>query len=72
VQEDNAKRIDKNGISESQSYEYTPNPNGPIRFFRMKNNMWESVYIDADTNRFKKGVGGIVLGHREEYYDFSF
>ena len=72
VQDDDAKRIDTNGISESQDYEYTRNPDGAIRFFRFKNDVWESVYIDPDTNRFKKGVGSVMLGMRQEYYDFSF
>ena len=72
VQDDDAKRIDTNGISESQDYEYTRNPNGAIRYFRLKNDTWESVYIDPDTNRFKKGCGSICFGIREEYYDYSF
>jgi hypothetical protein len=72
VQEDDAKRIDNNGISESQQYEYTPNPDSPIQYFRNKNDSWESVYFDMDTNRFKKGSGSILIGHREKYYDFSF
>jgi hypothetical protein len=38
VQEDDARRIDRNGLSEQQVYEYTPNPNGHRRIFRkMKN-----------------------------------
>ena len=72
VQDDDAKRIDTNGISESQDYEYTRNPNGAIRYFRLKNDTWESVYIDPDTNRFKKGCGSICFGLREKYYDYSF
>ena len=72
LQEDDAKRIDNNGISESQVYEYSRNPNGSITYFRLKDDNWESVYIDPDTNRFKKGVGSVVLGMRQEYYDFSF
>ena len=72
VQEDHAVRIDKNGISESQEYKYARNENGSITYWRLKNDTWENVYIDPDTNRFKKGCGSICFGIREEYYDYSF
>jgi len=74
VQEDNAKRIDNNGISESQEYEYTPNLQGAIYFYKQKepNTRWVKMYLNPETNRLNKTCGGIYLGEREEYYDFSF
>lgn len=41
VQEDIATRIDKNGMSESQTYDYTPNPNGKTVIVTLrKNGRW--------------------------------
>ncbi|UTS52150.1 hypothetical protein [Synechococcus phage BUCT-ZZ01] len=74
VQEDDAKRIDKNGMSESQDYEFTPNPKGRVSHFKQKDDgTWVNVYKDADTNRWKQtGSRGLRLGERDKYYDFSF
>lgn len=57
VQEDNAKRTDKLGMSDSQSYEYEPNPNGIKHRFNARKD-----------GTFK----GLLIGRREEYYDYSF
>ena len=67
VQEDNAKRIDKNGMSELQEYEYTPNPNGrrETLTFR-KNGRWISK------GQSLKGGDGWALGFRRAYHDYSF
>lgn len=62
VQRDFAKRTDKNGMSESQEYEYSPNPNGEIIEFRMTNS---GVYKD------KYGLS-FYPGDRREYYDYNF
>lgn len=61
VQRDNAKRIDNNGMSDSQEYEYTPNENGNIEVVRWSNkyNCW--MWCDK----------AISMG-RHEYYDYSF
>jgi hypothetical protein len=74
VQEDNSVRIDKNGMSESQEYEYSSNPNGQISYFRKvaPYGFWQAVYIKPETGRFNIGSGGIKIGVRDEYYDFSF
>lgn len=65
VQADNAKRIDNNGMSESQTYEYTPNPEGAIRTCRLsKDGNWRMSGGDY------RPV--IMLGRREEYYDYSY
>jgi len=74
VQADDAKRIDDNGLSESQEYEYTPNPKGVIYFYKQKepNTCWTHVYKSAETGRYRQSVGGLFIGKREKYYDFSF
>lgn len=74
VQEDTAVRVDKNGFSECQDYEYSPNPNGRTETFRQDaQGMWERVYKNPETGRWKKSqCGGLRIGHRESYHDFSF
>lgn len=62
-----SKRIDNNGFSESQEYEYTSNTNNPvITLFKTKNGEWrERIGRTLGCNRF-------VIGYAEKYYDFSF
>ena len=43
VREDHFKRTDKNGMSESQSYEYSPNPDARERTFRLTKNGWKEL-----------------------------
>lgn len=73
VQEDIAKRIDANGMSDVQTYEYTRNPEGCERTFRITDNGFVQVYVDKETGRYKKsGTGGLMIGVRDEHYDYSF
>ena len=74
IQQDNAKRSDKNGMSESQEYEYTPNLNGHQTTFRQdENGGWQQVRFNATTKRWSKIEGeGLMIGKRAEYHDFSF
>ena len=65
VQRDVATRTDSNGMSESQSYEYTPNIDGEVETFSLrKNGRWV-----------KKGEAvngtGLMFGVRREYFDYS-
>ena len=48
VQEDKAIRVDKNGMSESQSYEYMADLNGSISYFRKTEpyGFWKKVVIN--------------------------
>jgi hypothetical protein len=66
VQEDHAKRTDKNGMSEDQTYEHTPNPNGRLWWFtQRKNGSWKmGPSRDASAS--------LIIGRRMHYYDFSF
>lgn len=61
LQQDNAKRTDKEGMSECQSYEYTPNPSAPRKTVRLTPKGWKIV-----------GGHRVALGMRERYHDFSF
>jgi hypothetical protein len=74
VQMDNAKRIDGNGFSENQEYEYTPNLEGPIYVFkREKDGRWSECSKNTVTGRWNKRDGhGLRVGVRESYHDFSF
>ena len=66
VQGDHARRTDSNGMSEMQSYEYTPNPDAPRQTF---------VFAKLPDGRLRKQLGkgpGLALGRRETYHDFSF
>ena len=62
VQLDLPKRVDTNGMCESQKYTFTPNPEGQIDIFKekkdgvLRNNCSQTLHV----------------GHRDEYYDFSF
>lgn len=75
VQEDTAKRIDNNGMSESQKYEFSPNPDGTKWYFRRnkKTGRWNRIVFNEKTSRWNKHeYGGLTVGMRSEYYDFSF
>ena len=67
VQEDIAIRIDKNGMSESQEYQYKENPNGSIQAFSFRK---DGTYRTVGS----KGKTGnrLSIGFRNEFYDFSF
>lgn len=67
VQEDKAVLVSGSRMSESQEYEFTPDPKGLVRTFsKRKNGLW----IEADSQR-HNGTS-LTIGERDEYYDFSF
>lgn len=71
--DDDYKRIDSNGISESQKYEYTTNPDGYRSTFRIgRSGKWESVSKNENGRYVKTGGYGLRIGQREKYHDFSF
>lgn len=67
LQRDEARRTDKNGMSESQSYLFIPNPYGDmIKASLRKNGQWVEVGKQLGTGyRFQLGV-------RSKYHDYSF
>ena len=62
MKHDIKKRIDKNGMSESQQYEFTSNPDAyEIRVSLRKDGSWKST-----------GGQRVWLGVRDHYHDYSF
>jgi hypothetical protein len=67
VQCDHARRIDDNGMSECQQYEYTRDPGGAIGVFtKRKTGGWVAQGATIKTG------SGLLIGHRDHFYDFSF
>jgi hypothetical protein len=72
VTEDSKTRIDNNGISESQEYEYTAVMDGYRNYYRKdRKGQWRRCYFN-NNGRLVFGTGGLIIGRRESYYDFSF
>ena len=74
IQADDAKRTDKNGFSETQDYDYTPNPSAPKELWRFDPGKgWRSVMRNEKGRLVLTGAGGgLRIGEREKYHDFSF
>lgn len=76
VTRDTATRTDKNGMSESQEYTYSSNPNGTEYIFKKhpKTGFWKEVRMNGKTGRYvQMSTGtGLKIGVRDEYYDYSF
>lgn len=75
VREDIARRVDQNGLSESQEYEYTPSPRGHVNHFRREaDGRWQAVVRSEKRAGWKmvKGGLGLRMGERRSYRDFSF
>lgn len=74
TQRDEAKRTDKNGMSESQEYEFTPNPEAYKQYWKKDK---KGAYRQAHHNEngrlvFSGHSCHLAIGRREEFYDFSF
>jgi hypothetical protein len=66
VQPDKATRTDSNGMSESQSYTYEPNPKAYTTEYSLRQNgRWVRVG-DSMTG------SSLIVGLRDEHYDYSF
>lgn len=62
VKQDIATRTDNWGMSDSQSYEYAPNPTAPrIKFSKRKDGSFKD-----------EGGTRLRIGSREQYFDYSF
>lgn len=76
---DGYKRVDDNGFSECQTYEYDTTDTGYRSYYRRKirdgqDAPFQACYKNRETGRFvtSKNGQGIRLGEREKYHDFSF
>ena len=74
VQQDKATRTDTNGMSEMQTYAYEADPNGARSTWRFKAGAWKQVRYSEDTKRWRlvEAGGGLQIGVRRAYHDFSF
>lgn len=72
---DSYKRIDNNGMSESQEYEYTSNMDGHKTFYRRlkanPNDRFTGCKV-SEKGRWVNNKNSIRIGERQKYYDFSF
>jgi phage gp45-like len=67
VQRDKATRRDGNGMSDAQSYDFTPDPTAAEEVYTLrKNGAWvrKGQSLSSGTK--------LRLGSRSEYYDYSF
>ncbi len=75
VQGDSAKRTDKNGMSEMQSYAFTRNLDAGISYFRFDEKRgWRGIRVNPDTDRWvlNGSTTGLRIGERDKYHDYSF
>lgn len=61
VQADKAIRTDNNGMSDSQSYDFEPNPEGTVKTLRLTKKGWTTPHGEK-----------FSIGHRSAYHDYSF
>lgn len=67
VQWDHWKRTDSNGMSECQSYEFSANKEGAMSVYTLRRNgRW------VEEGHSGSNPQGVLFGHREKFYDFSF
>lgn len=64
VQQDKATRIDNNGMSESQTYDYSRDPEGSVTAYRFSA---KRGWINS-----RAAASRCLVGTRREYHDFSF
>lgn len=72
VQQDKATRTDNLGMSDSQDYSYTRNEQGTTWSFKYKNGAWREC-VKGESGRWKmyKSGNGLIIGIRDEFYDFT-
>lgn len=63
-QHDNVRRIDNNGMSDSQEWECTPNPQGAIEVFSERR---DGMFREVGSSK-----GRYLRPGRSHFYDFSF
>lgn len=75
VQDDNAQFVSGDGGTGNEVYEYTPNTNGRITYFRAKkDSKWREVAQNSETGRWGlvPSSYGLAIGYRDQYRDPSF
>lgn len=72
VQMDIAKRIDKNGMSDCQEYEYFRDENGYIRTFYKTRIKDYTVFTDTGRSTYDSYGIYLSLKVRRKYFDYTF
>ena len=72
VQEDNARRIDNNGMSDSQSYEITRNEKGRVYYFYKTRKKEWTLYTNTGKSTYNQYGVYLTLKRRSKYFDYSF
>lgn len=74
VQEDIATRADANGLSETQEYRFQRNHDGRTHTFRREvDGKYREVRLNRESGRYVlTDGGGLIVGRRDHYHDFSF
>lgn len=72
VQMDIAKRIDKNGMSDCQEYEYFRDENGYIRTFYKTRIKDYTVFTDTGRSTYNSYGIYLSLKVRRKYFDYTF
>lgn len=62
VQRDHVKRVDTNGMSDAQNYQYSPNTQAARQAFN----------VNSKGQFNSKGGDKLIIGVRDEHYDYTF
>jgi len=73
IQHDDAKVTNGAGGTGGEEYEFTPNTNGYISYFRAKiDQKWRGVEKSEKGRWVLRDCGGLAIGYRSHYRDPSF
>ena len=72
TRDDKANRVDTNGISESQKYEYKTDCMGFKRYWKVTPKGIQHVFLTPAGRWAKASSVGIQFGRREKFHDYSF
>jgi hypothetical protein len=72
TRDDDYVRVDTNGISESQQYEYKTMVNGCKRYWKITDKGIQAVERNENGRYVKGPSGAVVFGRREKFHDYSF
>jgi hypothetical protein len=74
IKHDTVKRVDSNGMSDCQLYEYERNDKAPSQFYKWdaKKSQWIGVEQSDKGRWILKSNMTISIGKRSAYHDFSF
>ena len=72
IQHDISVRVDNNGMSESQRYEYAPNPEGLKDTARLLKGGWKILEGKDEVTGKNLYGSALWIGKRAHYHDYSF